>query len=41
MGSLRYCINEMDLEGIWPEQHGNRGSFLLPIERNPTRFPCI
>ncbi|NLI08234.1 MAG: DEAD/DEAH box helicase [Thermotogaceae bacterium] len=20
-GTLRYCINEMDLEGIWPEQH--------------------
>ncbi|MBF0238128.1 MAG: DEAD/DEAH box helicase family protein [SAR324 cluster bacterium] len=19
--SLRYCINEMDLEGVWPEQH--------------------
>ena len=20
-GTLRYCINEMDLEGVWPEQH--------------------
>ncbi len=20
-GTLRYCINEMDLEGFWPEQH--------------------
>ncbi|MGB5158897.1 SNF2-related protein [Desulfobacterium sp. N47] len=20
-GALRYCINEMDLEGVWPEQH--------------------
>ena len=20
-GILRYCINEMDLEGVWPEQH--------------------
>ncbi|MEK6777720.1 MAG: helicase-related protein [bacterium] len=20
-GTLRYCINEMDMEGIWPEQH--------------------
>ncbi|MGQ9663271.1 MAG: hypothetical protein ACUVWX_13180 [Kiritimatiellia bacterium] len=20
-GTLRYCINEMDLEGVWPEQY--------------------
>lgn len=20
-GTLRYCINEMDLDGVWPEQH--------------------
>ena len=20
-GTLRYCVNEMDLEGVWPEQH--------------------
>ncbi|MEK7814072.1 MAG: helicase-related protein [Candidatus Desantisbacteria bacterium] len=20
-GTLRYCINEMDMEGVWPEQH--------------------
>ena len=20
-GKLRYCINEMDMEGVWPEQH--------------------